>query len=150
MAEHAPGLLLPRCHSYSTGMAGTTAGGLTLLTKGLGIICFFYLDPCWRCGCPYEIDYAALFLSFSYWLGFSTLGGLAMSFACDHLCNEEIGDLYKEPQSYFHPIAVAKSEVKERQAYESSQQRMARERQRNQPQPPPGDEDVFDPPDTPY
>jgi hypothetical protein len=98
---------------------------LTLLTKGLGLLCIFYGGAC------------------------VLLGKLSENYAEHHLCSDEVTEMYENPGSYANVLTQAKQEYEEQVSLNRAQDLLERERRRNRPSPPESDEQ-FQPPDKPY
>ena len=81
--------------------------------------------------------------------GFFLLGGLSVSYASNHLCDPEMGELYERPQTYDSAISHAKQEIVERASMQRAKEQIEKERKRNLPPPPESDQQRR-PPRKPY
>jgi hypothetical protein len=73
----------------------------------------------------------------------------SQSYAEDHLCDPEVNELYKNPQSYDYALTAIKQERREQIAMEQAKQRLEQERKRNSPVPPQSEKQK-QPPHKPY
>lgn len=89
------------------------------------------------------------FLPFAVAVGFFLLGGLSYSYASNHLCDPEMGELYERPQTYDSAISYAKQEIVERASMQRAKEQIEKERKRNLPPPPESDQQRR-PPRKPY
>lgn len=74
-----------------------------------------------------------LVLALFYAVALLLLGKLSDVYANQHLCSDEINEMYERPQSYVDVVTQAKQEVRERISQERTQELLERERQRNRP-----------------
>jgi hypothetical protein len=74
---------------------------------------------------------------------------LSKSYANDHLCDPEMDELYKNPQSYDYALTAIKQEREEQIAMEQAKKRLEKERRRNSPVAPQSEKQK-QPPRKPY
>lgn len=75
-------------------------------------------------------------LAFAAPIGFFLIGCISSSYASNHLCDPEVGELYERPQTYDHAISTAKQDRIERALMRGAKEEKEKERKRNRPLPP--------------
>jgi hypothetical protein len=77
------------------------------------------------------------------------LGGFSVSYANNHLCSEEVREMYERPETYNNALSVAKRDIIEQRSMQQAKEQIEKERKRNMPLPPESDKQRR-PPRKPY
>lgn len=77
------------------------------------------------------------------------IGRFSVGYANNHLCNEEVREMYERPETYNNAITVAKRDIIEQRSMQQAKDLLEGERKRNSPLPP-QNEKQKKPPRKPY